>query len=356
MTASYTWVQWNPHKKKYDLILAACCLAYITVFMGVGSLVYQGEHAISVMVLLIRAFSTLAIILLHIILCIGPMARFTTLFAPLLYNRRHLGVTMFLAALAHSALVLLYYGGFGSRLPLHAMVDGYASFGSISGFPFEILGLGAILILFAMAATSHDFWLAFLSARTWKVLHMMVYVAYALVVLHVYFGVLQSEQHAIYGVLMTSGVGLVTTLHLVAGHYESKRDAQGLSTDVDWVDIGEVDDFKQSCGRVICLEDQERVAVFRHGDGLSALSNVCAHQGGPLGEGQIVDGCVTCPWHGYQYLPGDGKSPPPFHEKVPTYELRVDGERVMLNPSPNEPGTAVDPAIISSNGKQADHG
>ncbi len=31
------------------------------------------------------------------------------------------------------------------------------------------------------------------------------------------------------------------------------------------------------------------------------ISNVCQHQNGPLGEGEIIDGCITCPWHGFQY-------------------------------------------------------
>ena len=44
-----------------------------------------------------------------------------------------------------------------------------------------------------MAATSHDFWLHNLTAPVWKTLHMGVYVAYALIVLHVIFGVLQGE-------------------------------------------------------------------------------------------------------------------------------------------------------------------
>lgn len=347
MTASYTWVQWNGHKKNYDLFLGVCSVLYVLVFIGTSSVVYRGDHALSIMVLMIRAFSTLAIVLLHVILCIGPLARMTTLVAPILYNRRHLGVTMFLAALVHSVLVVIYYGGFGDRAPLNAVVDGYQSFGSLSGFPFELLGLSALLILFAMAATSHDFWLAFLSARNWKQLHMLVYVAYAFVLLHVYFGILQSEQSPLYRVLLTLGAGLVTTVHLIAGLYERKRDTQGLPN-ASWVDIGHIDEFKQGVGRVICFKDQERVAVFRHEDGISALSNVCVHQGGPLGEGRIIDGCVTCPWHGYQYFPGNGQSPPPFHEKVPTYELRIEGERVLLNPESNNPGTPVEPARAPS--------
>tara|TARA_R110002072_G_scaffold42064_22_gene119129 strand:- start:9307 stop:10407 length:1101 start_codon:yes stop_codon:yes gene_type:complete len=356
MTHSYTWVQWNPHKKTYDLVLALLCVFYLAAFVAVSTLTHQGEHQLSIMLLLTRAFSTLALILLHIILCIGPLSRFTTLVAPLLYNRRHLGVTMALAALAHSALVILYYGGFGDRFPLAAAVDGYQSFTSISGFPFEVLGLLALLIIVTMAATSHDFWLSFLTPRTWKTLHMLVYIAYALTLAHVFLGFLQSEQSPILSSLLIAGAALVTTLHLLAGLYERKRDTTGLdpatdSADPDsneptWIDIGAINDFEPDVGRVICLKQRERVAVFRHNNTLSAMSNVCAHQGGPLGEGQIVDGCVTCPWHGYQYLPESGQSPPPYHEKIPTYELHIQGTRVMLNPTPNAPGTPVDPAAI----------
>src|SRR5258708_32299800 len=42
--------------------------------------------------------------------------------------------------------------------------------------------------------------------------------------------------------------------------------------------------------------DGERIAVFRDGAQIGALSNLCAHQHGPIGEGRIIDGCVTCPW------------------------------------------------------------
>ena len=58
-----------------------------------------------------------------------------------------------------------------------------------------------------------------------------------------------------------------------------------------------------------------------------ALSNVCRHQGGPLGEGRILAGCLTCPWHGYQYHVEDGCSPPPFH-----------GGRANLRCSPDRRG------------------
>ncbi|MCI0638436.1 MAG: Rieske (2Fe-2S) protein, partial [Gemmataceae bacterium] len=79
---------------------------------------------------------------------------------------------------------------------------------------------------------------------------------------------------------------------------------------------------------------------------ISAVTNVCAHQRGPLGEGKIVDGCITCPWHGWEYRPHDGQSPPPFQERIATYRVRVADSRVQVNPHPLPPGTPVEPALI----------
>jgi nitrite reductase/ring-hydroxylating ferredoxin subunit len=92
----------------------------------------------------------------------------------------------------------------------------------------------------------------------------------------------------------------------------------------------------------------ERVAVFRYDGRISAISNVCQHQNGPLGEGKILDGCVTCPWHGYQYRPADGASPPPFQERVPTFRVRVEDGRIFVDPRPLPPGTFVEPAVFDA--------
>ncbi len=92
---------------------------------------------------------------------------------------------------------------------------------------------------------------------------------------------------------------------------------------------------------------EERIAIFRHEGKISVVSNVCKHQNGPLGEGKIVDGCITCPWHGFQYAPETGASPPPFTEKVSTFNVRVRDGRVLVDPRPNAPGTRVEPALIA---------
>jgi nitrite reductase/ring-hydroxylating ferredoxin subunit/uncharacterized membrane protein len=48
------------------------------------------------------------------------------------------------------------------------------------------------------------------------------------------------------------------------------------------------------------------VLVARHNGDVHAISNRCAHRGGPLDEGDFSDGCVTCPWHGSVFRLSDG--------------------------------------------------
>ena len=108
------------------------------------------------------------------------------------------------------------------------------------------------------------------------------------------------------------------------------------------------DAFTIPDGRAIVVRppDCEPVAIFRDGQRMSATTNLCAHQNGPLGEGRIVDGCITCPWHAYQYRMEDGCAPPPFTERIATYRLRLAGSRLLLDPRPNPPGTFVEPVLL----------
>ena len=305
------------------------------------------------MPLAIRALGVTGILQLHAILAIGPLARLDRRFLPLLFNRRHLGVSMFAVALAHAVLATLFYHAGGVVNPIVSVLSGGPGRG---GVPFEAFGAGALLILFLMAATSHDFWLRNLGSRAWKALHMGVYAAYFLLVLHVGLGALQSERAAVLPVLLGAGAGALTLLHVAAGRAERRVDqnvARPVTGDEPWVDACGVEDIPEGRGRPCPVRHEnggvERVAVFKyHRDGtlvVSATTNVCAHQGGPLGEGKVIDGCATCPWHGWQYRPGDGCAPPPFTERIPTYRVRVVAGRVQIDPRRLAPGTPVEPAV-----------
>ena len=352
MSVGYKAIQWSPHIRRYDLVIALGVLLYMVLFVVISKLTLSADRAISDPILILRALGSCAYLLLHVVLCIGPLARLDKRFLPLLFNRRHLGVITFMLGLLHALLVLVWYHSFGSVSPIHSLLTSNTSFTSLSAFPFELLGAGGLVILFLMAATSHDFWLKNLSPATWKRLHMLVYVAWALLVMHVMLGAIQSERSVLYPVVVIAGVALVCGLHLAAGRREVKQDrcnaqkATAGADDANWIDVACVDDIAESRAHIACLPGQERIAIFRHGNKLSALTNVCAHQGGPLGEGRIVDGCVTCPWHGYQYRPEDGSSPPPFTERVSTFRLRVQGRRVLVNRTPLPPGTFVEPATF----------
>lgn len=347
MSVSYVAVQWNRHKRVYYLIATAGVVSFVAVFV-LTSLLIRGPSAPTFPVLLLRSLGVCAVVLLHIILIIGPLARLTPRASPLLYNRRHLGVLTFLVGLAHASLATLYYGAFGDRNPVLVLLGTNTAFGSLSGFPFEVLGLGALLVLFLMAATSHDFWLKNLGAPIWKSLHMAVYGAYALLIAHVLLGSLRSEPSVIPRALLGLGVLLVGSLHIVAGlRSRVALRAQARTTEPDgWIDVCDVPALSDCRARTVRTPQGDSIAVFRYAGKVSAIANTCVHQGGPLGEGKIVGGCVTCPWHGYQYLPDCGQSPPPFTERIATYEVCIRGDRVRVRATANPPGTPVPPAIL----------
>jgi sulfoxide reductase heme-binding subunit YedZ len=341
MSVAYQAVGWNAQKKIYDQAMLAGIALYLGLFLGFG-LLWQPE--ITAETLLLRAFGSLALLLLHVVLSIGPLARLDRRFLPLLYNRRHLGVTLFFFAALHGGLALVQFHALGVVSPLVNLLGGAAWLGGV--VPFQIFGVAALAILFLMAATSHDFWLTQLGAPWWKALHMLVYLAYALIVLHVVFGILQTEKASVLGVLVIAGLAWLAVLHGLAARREHRLDDLALPSAPDrWVDVCAIDEIAEKRARIFPMGG-ERVAVFRYDGQVSAISNVCRHQAGPLGEGKIVDGCVVCPWHGYQYRPGDGASPPPFQEKVATFAVAVRSGRVWVDPRPLPPGTPVTPARI----------
>lgn len=339
MSVNYASVLWNRQKRIYDGLLFIFVLIYLGTYIGITA-TYNPELTAETMI--IRATATLALLLLHVILAIGPLARLNKKFLPLLYNRRHLGVTMFLIALVHGIFSILQFHSLGNKNPLLSLMTSNGSYSDLIDFPFQMLGFFALIILFLMAATSHDFWLKNLSPKIWKGLHMMVYVAYALIIMHVMLGIVQLESNPIiYGMLM-AGMLLLISLHV----FSSVFSGRGLDLKTKgFYHACNVDDIQEDCAKVLKLNG-ENIAIFKYDGKLSAISNICKHQNGPLGEGKVIDGCVTCPWHGYQYEPHNGTSPPPFTEMVSTYELKLEGESVFVNPDPKPEGTNLEPVII----------
>ena len=350
MSVRYAAVGWNRQKKIYDRIIAATIVTYLALFIGVSAALFPTATAET---LFIRATGTAAIILLHVILSIGPLCRLDARYLPLLYNRRHLGVVMFFLALIHGVVSLIQFHALGDVNPLVSLFFGQTDYDTFVDFPFQMLGFFALLILSLMAITSHDFWLKLLTPPLWKALHMLVYFAYALIVMHVALGILQDARNPAFAVLTGLGLAWIIGVHVFAALRPNPANPAPVATrelsEDDAVPPGytyaaHIDDIAYNRAKTVRI-GAERIAVFRvagdarsenvayaapAGDNIYAISAVCRHQNGPLGEGRIIDGCVTCPWHGFQYDPATGKSPPPYTEQVACFPVFVTAKREIF--------------------------
>jgi nitrite reductase/ring-hydroxylating ferredoxin subunit/DMSO/TMAO reductase YedYZ heme-binding membrane subunit len=340
--ARFRAVQWNCRKIVYDATVLACVIAFVTVFLAVASSMNPPKNAEEAIGLRIQAFGICAFLMLTVILSIGPLTRLDRRFLPLLYNRRHLGVLTFCVVLVHVWFMIDWYLVQNALPNLGNELTDWASYGKFVGFPFKVLGIAALLIMFLMAATSHDYWLAFLTPRIWKGMHMAIYVAFGLVVMHVALGAMQDAVQTPFALIMLiAAFGTVTTLHILASRRERAAD-RGIRTGYDgWLSVCHALSIPDKGARIVASPGGERIAVFRDGNRISAMTNLCAHQNGPIGEGCIIDGLVTCPWHGFQYRLEDGCSPPPYTEKLTTHRVRINRGVVEVDPRPLLPGTPV---------------
>lgn len=347
MSASYKTVGWNANKIAYDRWLWIGIVLYLVVFIAVAKLTYNGTTPQSLMTLLIRAMATCSFLMLTLILCIGPLARINHHFLPLLYNRRHFGVSMFFIALLHAALAIFWYHSFGVENPLVSVFTSGGDYSAANDFPFQALGAMALLILFLMAATSHDYWNTNLGAPLWKALHMLVYLAYALSVVHILTGAAAQSDSSILTSFAVISLIVVCGLHILSALKFSSATHHMASS--EWVDVCDWNEIENNKGVTVDIGNDERIAVFRYDeDKVCAVGNACQHQNGPLGEGCVIGGNIVCPWHGYEYRPDDGRSPPPFTEKIPTYHIQLVGNKIQVNPKALPAGTARPVTTIST--------
>lgn len=345
MSVHYKAIGWTRSKVIYDAVLLAGIALYLFGFFYAANALRPAQTALDAQSLDIRAYGSCAFLLLTLVLAIGPLARLDRRFLPLLYNRRHFGVITCVVAAIHLYSVLGWYFAYSTVDPWVAMLSMDASYGQLRGFPFIPFGILAFFVLVVMAVTSHDFWLSFLTPPVWKSIHMAVYGAYGSVVLHVALGALQDVRNAGLPVLVVGGAATLTGLHLLAA-WRGRASSIAMQDHAGWVSAGPHHLVPEGRSRIVDMPDGKRVALFRDESKLYAISNACAHQNGPLGEGRLVKGCVICPWHGYEYRLIDGCAPAPFTERVRTYRLKLVGGEVLINAEPRPLGEKAEPVFI----------
>ncbi len=75
----------------------------------------------------------------------------------------------------------------------------------------------------------------------------------------------------------------------------------------------------------------ERYAICNAGGEMRALSGVCPHHGGPLGQGTVIQGLLVCPWHMWEFDSKSGVCLVDPTRGVPTFPVKVEGTRVYVD-------------------------
>jgi len=97
----------------------------------------------------------------------------------------------------------------------------------------------------------------------------------------------------------------------------------------EFIEVAKKSDLPEGKGIVIDV-DGKAIALFNVAGEIFAIDNTCIHKGGPLGEGELDDAIVTCPWHGWQYDVKTGKSPVNPMANVNTHNVKVEGDSVLI--------------------------
>lgn len=100
----------------------------------------------------------------------------------------------------------------------------------------------------------------------------------------------------------------------------------------EWTPVARSDELPEGAVRRVEVGGVG-VALVRHDGRLFALADRCTHRGGPLSEGDLVDGCLECPWHGSRFwLQDGGVARGPASAPQPAYGVREREGAVEIGP------------------------
>ena len=76
--------------------------------------------------------------------------------------------------------------------------------------------------------------------------------------------------------------------------------------------------------------DGKTLALYNVEGTFYATDNTCLHQGGPLGDGDLDDKIITCPWHFWQFDVTTGENIVDPGTKVKCFKLQIERETIQL--------------------------
>jgi nitrite reductase/ring-hydroxylating ferredoxin subunit len=111
------------------------------------------------------------------------------------------------------------------------------------------------------------------------------------------------------------------------------------------VPVGALDALPPGSATVVEAGGRE-VAVFNVEGTLHAVDARCLHRGGPLAEGLVRDGVVTCPWHWWRYDLRTGAHLGAPWLRLRRYPVRVEGGRVVVEVPPADPPASIREVLL----------
>jgi multimeric flavodoxin WrbA/nitrite reductase/ring-hydroxylating ferredoxin subunit len=108
-------------------------------------------------------------------------------------------------------------------------------------------------------------------------------------------------------------------------------------TDETWTDAGPIERFQDGAVHEVVIGTRKVAVSVRDGD-VGAISGLCNHVGGPLGEGTLDGDYVVCPWHYWKFHRKTGVGEPGYEQdRVPAHRVKVEAGHVWISASPATP-------------------
>src|SRR5688572_11798683 len=103
----------------------------------------------------------------------------------------------------------------------------------------------------------------------------------------------------------------------------------------DWRDVGAADALAaRELQQVVA--GPTPIALSCKAGAFAAVSGVCNHVGGPLGDGTLDGDYIVCPWHHWKFHRETGQGEPGFEaDQIPAHACRVVDGRVQINLTPS---------------------
>ncbi len=98
------------------------------------------------------------------------------------------------------------------------------------------------------------------------------------------------------------------------------------------IKIGSISQVPAGSAKVFLTAEGKRLAICHTAGKIYALDDICTHDGGPLGEGELTDGQIECPRHGARFDVATGKPLClPAVVPVATYHADVRGDDIYVH-------------------------